>query len=102
MCHLDLVLQSPAQDDLAASWNLAEGSGEDDISELCGLWNMGPAETPSRGLTLSLSNPLSLSLSLSVFLLIGGSDKRLAELNMALEDKRRTRFFSNQSALLWS
>ncbi|CAE7443810.1 unnamed protein product [Symbiodinium sp. CCMP2456] len=54
------------EDDLAASWNLAEGSGEDDISELCGLWNMGPAETPSRG-----------------------SDKRLAELNMALEDKRQ-------------
>ncbi|CAE7460810.1 unnamed protein product [Symbiodinium microadriaticum] len=55
--------------ELAANWNLAAGVTDptgDDISDLCGLWNMAPAEAPSRG-----------------------SEKRLAEITTALEDKRQ-------------
>ena len=66
MCHRSCS-RSPDQAELAANWNLAAGVTDptgDDISDLCGLWNMAPAEAPSRGLMLSLS--LSLSLQFSV------------------------------------
>ena len=56
------------QADLAATWNLAATHAEnagDDMTELCGLWNVAPAQ----GLTLLLvipPSPRSLSLSLSL------------------------------------
>ena len=61
MCHRSCS-RSPDQAELAANWNLAAGVTDptgDDISDLCGLWNMAPAEAPSRGLMLSLSLSLS-------------------------------------------
>ena len=87
---------------MAATWNLAAAHAEnagDDMTELCGLWNVAPAQ----GLTLLLVIPpsprsLSLSLSLSLYLSIstlsckclstGSAEKRLAEINDALAEKR--------------